>query len=70
MPIRQTREIRVQNHGNSQRASSPAIFDRYHIRYIVVGMLEWTTYNVSETKFQQHLAVLFQAGNTVVYGVP
>jgi len=46
------------------------IIDRYHIRYIVVGMLERATYKVSEAKFQQHLAVLFQAGNTIVYGVP
>jgi YYY domain-containing protein len=47
-----------------------SIIDRYQIRYIVVGQLERTTYNVSETKFQKHLVVLFQAGNTVVYGVP
>ena len=46
------------------------ILDRYQIRYIVTGMLERTTYNVSESKFQQHLVVLFQAGNTVIYGVP
>jgi YYY domain-containing protein len=47
-----------------------AILDRYQIRYIVVGQLERTTYNLSEAKFQQHLVILFQAGNTVVYGVP
>ncbi len=47
-----------------------AIIDRYQIRYIVVGQLERTTYKVSETKFQQHLVVLLQAGNTVIYGVP
>ena len=46
------------------------LIDRYHIRYIVVSMLERATYKVSEAKFQQHLAVLFQAGNTVIYGVP
>jgi uncharacterized membrane protein len=46
------------------------IIDRYQIRYIVVGVLERTTYNVSDAKFQQHLVVLFQAGDTVVYGVP
>ena len=50
--------------------AAQAIIDRYQIRYIVVGNLERTTYNVSETKFQQHLECLFQAGNTVVYGVP
>jgi hypothetical protein len=47
-----------------------AILDKYQVRYVVVGSLERTTYNVSETKFQQHLVVLFQMGNTVVYGVP
>ncbi len=47
-----------------------SIIDRCQIRYIVVGNLERTTYDVSEAKFQQHLVVLFKAGNTVVYGVP
>ncbi|RJP47471.1 MAG: hypothetical protein C4583_16615 [Anaerolineaceae bacterium] len=47
-----------------------SIIDRYQIRYIVVGNLERATYDVSESKFQQHLVVLFKAGNTVVYGVP
>jgi YYY domain-containing protein len=47
-----------------------AILDRYQVRYVVVGSLERTTYNISEGKFQLHLVVLFQAGNTVIYGVP
>jgi YYY domain-containing protein len=47
-----------------------SIIDRYQIRYIVVGNLERTTYKVSEAKFQQHLVVLFKAGNTIIYGVP
>ena len=50
--------------------TAKAILDRYQIRYVVVGTLERTTYNVNETKFQQHLIVLFQAGTTVIYGVP
>lgn len=50
--------------------TAQSIIDRYQIRYIVVGGLERTTYKVSEAKFQQHLVMLFQAGNTVVYGVP
>ena len=50
--------------------TAKAIIDRYQISYVVVGMVERTAYNVSETKFQQHLVVLFQAGNTIVYGVP
>jgi YYY domain-containing protein len=47
-----------------------AIIERYQINYVIVGMLERTTYNVSEVKFQQHMAVLFQAGNTTIYGAP
>jgi uncharacterized membrane protein len=47
-----------------------SVIERYQIRYIIVGNLERGTYKVSETKFQQHLAVLFQAGNTAIYGVP
>jgi uncharacterized membrane protein len=46
------------------------ILDRYDVRYVVVGLLERTTYDLNEAKFQQHLVVLFQSGNTVVYGVP
>lgn len=50
--------------------TAKAILDHYQIRYIVVGNLERATYKVSEAKFQYHLAVLFKAGNTVIYGVP
>ena len=47
-----------------------AILERYHINYVVVGLLERTTYQLSEAKFQRNLVVLFQSGSTVIYGVP
>jgi uncharacterized membrane protein len=50
--------------------SARLIIERYHIRYIVVGLLERTTYKVSETKFERNLPVLFQAGSLVIYGAP
>jgi len=46
------------------------ILERYHIRYIVLGLLERTTYDVSDAKFQNNLQIIFQAGNTVIYEVP
>jgi YYY domain-containing protein len=66
-----TREIDMRAlYENPDWESARLIIDRYHIRYIVVGMLERTTYNVSEAKFQQNLPILFQAGTLVIYGVP
>ena len=47
-----------------------AILDRYHITYIIVGGIERTTYQVNEAKFQRNLVVIFQAGSTIIYGVP
>ena len=46
------------------------ILEKYHINYVVVGLLERTTYQLNEAKFQKNLVVLFQAGSTVIYGVP
>ena len=46
------------------------IINRYQIRYIVVGNLERTTYQVSEEKFSRFLKPIFQQGNLTVYEVP
>src|SRR6266508_255219 len=45
------------------------IIDRYNIRYIVVGNLERTTYQVNEEKFSRFLKPVFQQGSITVYGV-
>lgn len=50
--------------------ATKAILEKYDITYVVVGFLERTTYQVNEAKFQRNLVVLFQAGSTVIYGVP
>jgi uncharacterized membrane protein len=66
-----TREIDIMTLYESPKwDDAKAVIEMYNIRYIVVGNLERTTYKVSETKFQQHLVVIFQAGNTTIYGVP
>jgi uncharacterized membrane protein len=46
------------------------IIQKYNIRYIVVGTLERTTYNLNELKFQRNLVAVFQSGNVVIYEVP
>jgi YYY domain-containing protein len=46
------------------------IIDRYNIRYILVGNLERTTYQVNEDKFNRFLKPVFQQGNVTVYEVP
>ena len=51
-------------------ATTQEIIDRYHIRYIVVGNLERTTYQVNEEKFNRFLKPIFQQGNMTVYEVP
>jgi uncharacterized membrane protein len=44
-----------------------AILVQYGIRYVYVGTQERSTYHVSETKFQQHLTVAYQADGVTVY---
>ena len=51
-------------------ATTQAIIDRYHIRYIVVGNLERSTYPVNEEKFSRFLKPIFQQGSITVYEVP
>lgn len=46
------------------------IIDRYNIRYIVVGNLERTTYQVNEEKFSRFLKPIFQQGSITIYEVP
>jgi uncharacterized membrane protein len=66
-----TREVDIQTlYETPNWDTARLILDRYDVRYVVVGLLERTTYDLSESKFQRNLVVLFQAGNTVVYGVP
>lgn len=45
------------------------IIERYNIRYIIVGNLERTTYQMNEEKFNRFLKPVFQQGNTTVYAV-
>jgi uncharacterized membrane protein len=51
-------------------ATTQDIINRYHIRYIVVGNLERTTYQVNEEKFNKFLKPIFQQGSITVYEVP
>jgi len=46
------------------------ILERYNVRYVIVGMLERSTYRVNELKFQRHLPTVFQSGEVIVYEVP
>jgi uncharacterized membrane protein len=47
-----------------------AIIDEYGIKYIVVGNLERSHYQLDEQKFSDHLPVGFNQGNLVIYVVP
>ena len=51
-----------------QVASS--ILQRYQIRYVYVGDLEYQTYPVNLEKFEQNLHVVFRSGSVVIYEVP
>jgi uncharacterized membrane protein len=46
------------------------IIDRYNIRYIFVGNLERTEYQVNEEKFNRFLKPVFQQGSVTVYEAP
>jgi uncharacterized membrane protein len=50
--------------------TSQDIINRYNIRYIFVGNLERSTYNVNEEKFNRFLKPVFQQGNVTVYEAP
>lgn len=46
------------------------IINRYNIRYIYIGNLERSTYQVNEEKFNRFLKPVFQQGNVTIYEVP
>jgi YYY domain-containing protein len=59
--------------------SAQDILDQYHIRYVVVGEVEFSTYEagadycpggIYPEKFQQHLVPVFQNERLVIYEVP
>jgi YYY domain-containing protein len=46
------------------------IINRYNIRYVFVGNLERSTYNVNEEKFNRFLKPVFQQGSVTIYEAP
>jgi YYY domain-containing protein len=46
------------------------IINRYNIRYVYVGNLERSTYQVNEEKFNRFLRPVFQQGSVTIYEVP
>jgi uncharacterized membrane protein len=50
--------------------TAQSIIDRYNIRYIYIGNLERSTYNVNEEKFSRLVKPVFQQGSVTVYEVP
>jgi hypothetical protein len=46
------------------------IIETYHIRYIVIGPLERSTYPVSEQKFFDNLPIVFQNNGVTIYEAP
>ncbi len=43
---------------------------QYNIRYIFIGSLERSRYNVYEKKFEQHTKLVFNQGNVKIYEIP
>jgi uncharacterized membrane protein len=54
----------------SDWAATQAIIDRYDIRYIYVGNLERSTYQVNEEKFNRFLQPVYQQGSVTIYEAP
>ncbi|MBI9048279.1 MAG: hypothetical protein JEZ00_02580 [Anaerolineaceae bacterium] len=44
-----------------------ALLDQYNVRYIYIGTIEQTAYRVEETKFNNHLSVVFQNDLAIIY---
>jgi uncharacterized membrane protein len=55
---------------NNDWVTTQDILNRYNIRYVFVGGLERSTYQVNEEKFNRFLKPVFQQGNVTVYEVP
>ena len=55
---------------SSNWEQAQSILQQYGIRYVFVGTLERSTYQLNESKFQQHLTPVFTQGQVVVYEVP
>ena len=51
-------------------AATQEIIDRYNIRYIYVGNLERSTYQVNEEKLNRFLKPVFQQGTVTIYAAP
>jgi YYY domain-containing protein len=47
-----------------------AILSKYAIRYVYIGFLEKSTYQVNESKFVRHLVLAYQRGSVSIYEVP
>jgi YYY domain-containing protein len=50
--------------------SISVILDRYDIRYVYIGALERSTYEVDEQKLANNLSLVFQQGEVHIYEVP
>ncbi len=46
------------------------ILNKYGIRYVYIGGLERSTYDLQEDKFQQNLVQVFHQGNVTIYELP
>jgi len=57
-------------YSTSDWSATQEIINRYNIRYVYVGSLERTTYQVNEDKFNRFLKVVFQQGNVAIYAAP
>jgi uncharacterized membrane protein len=51
-------------------AATQAIIDRYGIRYIYIGNLERSAYQVNEEKFNRFLRPIYQQGSVTIYEAP
>lgn len=50
--------------------TTKALLDQYQVRYVVVGLLEKSTYLVDEAKLQRYLEPVFSLGEITIYLVP
>ncbi len=46
------------------------LLEQYHVRYVIVGSLERTSYRINEAKFNNFLKPVFRQGSVVIYEVP
>jgi YYY domain-containing protein len=68
-PVRERAVEQIYTLPGQNWEETAVLLNRYNVRYIYIGHLEWTTYpNLQEEKFRARLPVVYQNESVTIYG--